>query len=323
VSFFKGLTNKYKKDAENVTGSSLLQIVFLILAFLLSAFAANSLSFNPKRILDDPVGFSIRTGTNLAIMMITFKVVKFITAKKSKVTKMDDKGNAIYTPYQKTAIKYKSMVEFVNQNKLKKTVIAGVDRELNQRMIDASNGILASITNDFTYNDIFTVTKDADGNDIKKIITDEEIEQHCKEYQLKKKETKQLKAAIVCIINGKVPYDSFTANDILIDSELKEHTKNGNRQMKLNVVSYEINEMIWKTLTSLISTAVLNSLIWNGMSPEFWIDLLKQSVLILSSVMNGIFAANTYLACRKHVLDNRISLLSDCDIDFPSEDKKN
>ena len=136
-----------------------------------------------------------------------------------------------------------------------------------------------------------------------------------KNIDYQKKERKILHKTINLIINNKIDYEKFTAKDVLVDSEIAAENQRADK-MTMNTAKYNLIETRNKAISSLFSAVIFNAFAFDKWSWSIISSLIGQAVLITSSIIGGIFAANAYLAYRKQIFDNRIYFLNSCDIDF-------
>ncbi len=298
-----------------ISAQSIIEIGFTIIALIFSAIAASLLEFSLDNFKDP--SFYGRTVVNFALMMFAYKIFKNITLRSSKTVSKDDP----ITPYQLSAIEYSKKTKYIKDNKLEHLVEKGTIKELERRRIEVANDMLAAITYDLTYDNIIRIEKTIDPETqkeitFKKIISVDEINEHCKLHRLSKRERKKLHKIINKIINNKIKYETFTAKDVLVDSELAKDKEMADK-MKMDTAKYNLIETRNKTIMSLTSAFVMNAFIWDGWSWSIITTLIGQATLIISSIWSGIIAANNYLAYRKQIFDNRNYFLNSCGIDFP------
>jgi hypothetical protein len=141
-------------------------------------------------------------------------------------------------------------------------------------------------------------------------LSEVEIKQIALDAGLNKARTNGLLKTIYKCRQGNFKYIKFNHLDILIDVEY-DSGKYHPQEMQMRMTRYNFSEIWKKVIWFLISTALVNSLVFKkGSLEEFLVSLASQAFLILSSTVTGIFSGNKQLMYRKQIINNRVIFLS-------------
>lgn len=280
---------------------AILSAAFALLASILAAFLTSSYGFDFSIFLDWK--FYISTAVSFVLMMYTFILVKRVVLNSLK--KKKDSEYIV----NKTRENY--LNKYVHDNALIDLIDSAVEVENEIRRKTAAQHILNKITYGLNVDDIEKI-EDQDNiafnlEKFNEFVAKRGMAEKTKWYQwiTKKKQRKfrrKLRKAIKKVLNGKYRYDRLTTNDLLIAiNDDAVYTK----QMKINEAKEEFRENRKKAISFLISTAIMKSLIYDGLSVTFWISLLTEVVLILTSTINAYIVAISRINKLTLVIANR------------------
>lgn len=283
---------------------AILSAAFAMLASILAAFLTSSYGFDFS-IFKDP-GFYVSTAVSFVLMMYTFNLVKRVVLNSLK--KKKDSEYIV----NKTRENY--LNKYVHDNALIDLIDSAVEVENEIRRKTAAQHILNKITYGLNVDDIENLE-----NEENIAFNSNKFEEFCakrgmnENYKLHRfwcwpsaiKQNvfkKKLKRAIKKVLNGKYSYERLTTNDLLIAiNNDAVHTK----QMKINEAKEEFRENRKKAISFIISTTIMKSLIYDGLSVTFWISLLTEVVLILTSTINAYIVAISRINKLTLVIANR------------------
>lgn len=265
-----------------VIGSAILVLVFIVF----SALVASGFRFDLEFFKDWM--FWAKTGINLVIMMIAYNAFKqLIIAFGRKQTN---------TNYGKVKAREQAFIKKIRNEHLEKVIDEKVIEENKRRHAATNQDLLDGVTHGLSEDDV---------------LKDEfDFIEFCKKKKLKLLHRWKLKIAIYKILNGKAKYEKIDSNSILVDTTLTKKSDSRFAVMKFNKAQVEIKENIFKALSFLGSTAVINALVWNGINDSFWVNLLAQCVLITSSGLSGIMAGYFQINQITLILENRCDFLN-------------
>ena len=157
------------------------------------------------------------------------------------------------------------------------------------------------------------IDKIEDLDDVNNIATNEfafkkftEIRQlrrrKCFLFFWQKNEVKKLKKTLRRVLNGKYKYEPVDKRDLISDTSASPRLA---RKFKINENVANLKENRKKAITFIVSTAVMNALIWEGLDPSFWAALLTQFMLIMSSIGSAYTVALSRVNDLTIVTDNR------------------
>jgi len=286
------LKEDVKEKNKNIGVDVLLSGAFFILAALASAIILSGYGFSVETFLD--VKFYASTAISFAIMMFTYNFGKRIFLMKMKKAK----GSDYFTNKEREA----KLVKQVRDEHLEWLIEEESKVETDNRRKEAAQVVLSNATYGLLLQDIENLD-----NSENIAINKEKFDEFVKKRHLNKKEIKKLKQSIKNVLNGKYYYEKITSKDVLIDSSANRFVE---KKIKINERIMDLNENKAKAIMFLITTAITNSLIWNGINGQFWSSLLNQVVLILSSLISAILVANTRLSTLTIVCENKCDFLN-------------
>ena len=115
----------------------------------------------------------------------------------------------------------------------------------------------------------------------------------CDKRDLDKKKRIALRLAINNVINGKFEYSEIKVKEILNDISVDKQFAD---VYSVDEIKLNLKETKRKSIIFLISTAITNAIIWDGISQAFWLSLLTQGMLILTSTISATMIANQRIA---------------------------
>lgn len=285
--------NIKKTFKEKINFDAIFTGLFALVAVLFSSFVMSGFSFNSEIFTD--VSFYISTIISFGIMMFTYSFVKAITVKKLKLAKDTD----YYTVKQRE----QAFIKKVRDNHLEGLVEEKIHKVNEQRRIAAANSLLSQITYGLTYGDII----DLDNfNNI--AINKKNFNEFCDKRDLDKKKRIALRLAINNVINGKFEYSEIKVKEILNDISVDKQFAD---VYSVDEIKLNLKETKRKSIIFLISTAITNAIIWDGISQAFWLSLLTQGMLILTSTISATMIANQRIATLSMVANNKCGLLNE------------
>lgn len=303
------------KKAFNVEAA--LTGVFTLVAALLSAFIASGFKFDWEIFLSEK--FYIQTAINFGIMMFTYVFVKSITIRKSKTTN---------PKYVKSKEKEFEFVKFVRDNFLEEMIADKVAMANEERRLQAANNILARITYGLYAQDLENFE---DPNNIS--VNDDAFNDFCLKHGLitykkdkttgkvyatvNKKQAKRLRKVIIKVLKGEYKYQPIYTKEILTttDADTKYIDLYSFDERKADIREATKKGVIW-----LIFSAITSSVYWGGWNTwSFWLTLLTNTVLILSSALTAIFAAASRINILTLVSENKTGFLNQATKDYRLE----
>lgn len=306
----KDVRDRVRDDLQNkkqqyLSLDAIFSMAFAFLASLLAAFITASTGFDISIFLDP--GFYISTAVSFILMMYTFTLVKKTVINSLKKKEQSD--------YKKNVARETYLNKYIHDNNITELVDEAVAEENEIRRIASAQHVLNSVTYGLHVEDLEDFE---DENNI--ALNQEEFNSFVKKrgmletlkwYQLKRKREqkryrRRLTKAIRKVLNGKYSYDRLTPNDLLVainDDSIQT------KQVKINEAKEELRENKNKAITFVCSTAVLKSLIYDGVSASFWISLLTEIVLIGTSMINAYIVAIARINKLTLVISNRNEFL--------------
>lgn len=285
--------NIKKTFKEKININALMTGFFALLAGFLSALVMSGFSFSSE-IFKQP-NFYISTIINFGIMMFTFNFVKELTVKKLKL----EKNNDYYIVKQRE----ERYIKQIRDNHLEGLVEEEVKKINEERRISAANSILSEITYGLTYNDIIDLD-----NPLNIAVNNKMFILFCDKRDLNRKKREKLRENINKVINGKFKYQEVKVKEILNDiSAAKEFADVYSVDEKL----LSLKESKNKSLMFLLSTSLINAVIWQGVTVAFWISLLAQATLILTTTISASIVANQRISILLMVSNTKCGLLNE------------
>ena len=291
--------------------------IFVLVAAILSAFVASGFDFNWEIFYSEK--FYIQTAINFLIMMFSYSFVKTIVIRTEKAT------NPKYTEVKGKEYEF---VKFVRDNFLEEVIAEKVAIANEERRLQAANNILARITyglyaqdlenfkdpnnisvNDDAFNDfclkhgLITYKKDKSTGKVKAVVN--------------QKQAERLRKVIVKVLKGKYKYQPIYTKEILTTTDAD------NRHI-LDLYSFDerkadIKEATRKGVLWLVSSALMSSIYWAGWDASFWLMLLTNATLILSSAITAIMAAHQRIKVLTLVSENKTGFLNQATKDYRLE----
>ena len=291
--------------------------LFVLVAAILSAFVASGFKFTWEVFYDEK--FYIQTAINFLIMMFSYSFVKTIVIRREKAT------NPKYTEVKGKEYEF---VKFVRDNFLEEVIAEKVAIANEERRLQAANNILARITyglyaqdlenfkdpnnisvNDDAFNDfclkhgLITYKKDKSTGKVKAVVN--------------QKQAKRLREVIVKVLKGEYKYQPIYTKEILT-------TTDADHRHILDLYSFDerkadIKEATRKGVLWLVASALTSSIYWGGWNASFWLMLLTNATLILSSAITAIMAAHQRIKVLTLVSENKTGFLNQATKDYRLE----
>lgn len=279
----------FRKD--NV--EALLSAAFCLAGSFFAAIIVSGYGFSLET-FSDPA-FYASTLISFGLMMYVFNFIKRVVVVSKKRNNKSE--------YYKNKEREERIIKHIRDNHLEDEVEKMVSVENNLRRKNTAQEIIDKVTYGLYIDDIEDLENE---NNI--AINQVKFDEFVRKRGLSKRESKKLRKAINKVLKGKYEYEILTAHDLLVDTTL-DH-KNS-RQMRVDESKLDREENKRKAITFIISTAITNSLVWNGLSPKFLASLLAQSMLILSSVISAYTVAGKRVDALALVSANKCDFLND------------
>lgn len=279
--------------------------IFVLFAAVLSAFIASGFNFEWEIFYSEK--FYIETAINFAIMMFTYSFVKSITIRKAKAS------NKKYVEIKQKEYEF---VKFVRDNFLEELIAEKVAIANEERRLQAANNILARITYGLYAEDLENFK---DPNNI--ATNDEAFNEFCIKHGLikykkikgrtvavlNKRKAKKLRKVIIRVLSGKYEYQPIYTKEILTttDADLKHIDLYSYDERKADVKEATRKGVIW-----LVMSAITSSIYWSGWNASFWLTLLTNATLILSSSLTAIMAASSRIKVLTLISENKTGFLN-------------
>lgn len=295
--------DKKLKLLKSINLENVLTVIFMLLAILFSAYLTSGFDMSLDVFTD--YAFYGKTGTNFVIMMFVYNLIKRMIIKKEK----SKKG----TPYSLVKERQLRFVKRVRDDHLEHTIEEKVAAENVARRNDANQDLLDAVTYGLTPEDVLIpkpVYESIDG--VEKLLETKpfNLETFAAQRGLNWRRRRKLRKAVFKVRNGKAEYEELNVHDILVDTSADRRSNGGHPQMKINEKAVDALENRNKALVFLITTAVANSLIWSGLSANFWACMLTQTMLILGSLLSGVFAGYGRVGLLILTLENKCGFLN-------------
>lgn len=285
--------NVKKQFKDKINIDALFTAVFALFAGLFSALVMSGFSFSSD--IFKQVSFYISSAISFGIMMFTFSFVKALTVKKLKLTKDNE-----YHNIKQRENRYIKQVRDEHLEGLIEEKVAEVNEE---RRIKAANLLLGNITYGLTYKNINNLDDPFNIAINKKLFVE-----FCNKRDLDNKKRKALREAINKVINGKFKYQEVRVKEILNDiSAAREYADVYSVDEKL----LSLQETKRKSLFFIISTLLVNAIVWQGITPAFWISLLTQATLILTTTISASIVANQRISILSMVSNAKCGFLNE------------
>lgn len=279
-----------KKFTERINIDVIVSSLFAFFGAIFGAFAMSGFRFSID-VFGNPE-FWTKALISFGIMMFVYNFLKMILIRAEK-----QKDN---TEYSRTRSRQDKFIKEIRDDHLEGLVEEKVNETNEQRRLNACQRLLDSVTYGLRV------------NDLDKYIDDDVFQDFVRKRRLNKKQAKRLSKAISDAMNSRVYFDVLKADDILIDTSLKHKRESVHDEPKMTINEREIDakENIMKAVFFGISTAITNALIWDGLSAAFWVSLLTQTVLIITSVASAIASAYIRIRSLTLVTDNKCAFLN-------------
>lgn len=270
----------------------ILSSFFAFLAAIFGAVIASGFDFSIETFKNP--AFYISTLINFGIMMFVFTFFKKVTINRLKARKE--------SKYAENKEREARLIKAVRDGNLEDNVerAALIETENNRKA--AAQQLIDNITYGLYLEDI----EDLD-NEKNIAINQEEFDKFVTKRGFNNKAIKKLRKAINNVLQGKYQYDIITAHDVLVDTNLDP---THSRKVKIDEKELDKKESIKKALTFIVSTAITNSLVWGGINDKFWVSLLTQSMLILTSAISAVLTAHNRISTLTLVSENKCDFLN-------------
>lgn len=290
--------------------------LFALVASILSAFVASGFKFTWEVFYDEK--FYIQTAINFAIMMFSYSFVKTIVIRREKTT------NPKYTEVKGKEYEF---VKFVRDNFLEEMIADKVAMANEERRLQAANNILARITYGLYAQDLENFE---DPNNIS--VNDDAFNDFCLKHGLitykkdkatgkvkatvNSKKAKQLRKVIVRVLKGDYKYQPIYTKEILTttDADIRYIDLYSFDERKADIKEATRKGVLW-----LVASALTSSIYWGGWNASFWLMLLTNATLILSSAITAIMAANQRIKILTMVSENKTGFLNQATKDYRLE----
>lgn len=275
----------------------ILTTVFALIAAIFGAVIASGFDFSIDTFKNP--AFYISTVINFGIMMFVYTFIKKVSINSFKKVK-DSK-------YAKNKAREETLIRTVRINNLEEAVeVAALEETENNRKA-AAQKLIDNITYGLYLEDI----EDLDNED-NIAINQTSFNEFVLKRGLKRRQKRKLRKAIARVLQGKYNYEIVTAHDVLVDTNLDPAHS---RKIKVDEKKLDRSEILKKAITFILTTAIMNSLLWDGISDKFWVSLLTQTMLIMTSTISAIISAHSRL--------NTLTLVSENKCDFLHQAVKN
>jgi len=290
--------------------------LFALVASILSAFVASGFKFTWEVFYDEK--FYIQTAINFLIMMFTYSFVKEIVIRREKTT------NPKYTEVKGKEYEF---VKFVRDNFLEEVIAEKVAIANEERRLQAANNILARITYGLYAQDLENFK---DPNNIS--VNDDAFNDFCLKHGLitykkdkatgkvkatvNSKKAKQLRKVIVRVLKGDYKYQPIYTKEILTttDADIRYIDLYSFDERKADIKEATRKGVLW-----LVASALTSSIYWGGWNASFWLMLLTNATLILSSAITAIMAAHQRIKVLTLVSENKTGFLNQATKDYRLE----
>lgn len=232
------------------------------------------------------LNFWLELLANVIIVVVVFNTIKpsAIISELKTLTHLEYKE------------RYIGLTDFVKINFLQEKIEQAVKEENELKHEKALQSLLDTITYNLSVDEV-------------KSITRAKIKQFAKDRQLSTLQRIRLKRAIRKVKNGKVKYDKITAHKILNYANLELHT-NKDDELDYNKVKENLSENFKKIISYAFAFVLLQSFLWDGLSPQFWATILMQATLILKSAWSAVSYARKRVSKVNNILNNRSDFIS-------------
>mgnify|MGYP000848840039 CR=1 FL=1 len=253
----------------------------------LAALVANGFDFDTKFWLKPSFWASTLVTLGLSLYVFNFSLgALHISLKANK------NGD-----YYKTKARENDYVKYTRNNQFEDILDAHAEKETEDNRKSIAQSLLDNITSGLRVENIENLD-----NEDNIAINRQEFKKFCKKRGLRWFKRWRLKVAIKRVINGKYNYVKVRSNDVLVNNsrgavEQKVYTISETKQ------KFRANRK--KIISFLISTVIINSLIWNGVDSKFFATLFTQSSLIISSYFSAYTTAVGNIADLTTVSENR------------------
>lgn len=290
--------------------------LFVLVAAIFSAFVASGFDFNWEIFYSEK--FYIQTAINFAIMMFTYSFVKEIVIRRAKATNEE---------YQKVKGKELEFVKFVRDNFLEEMIADKVAMANEERRLQAANNILARIIYGLYAQDLENFE---DPNNIS--VNDDAFNDFCLKHGLitykkdkatgkvkatvNSKKAKQLRKVIVRVLKGDYKYQPIYTKEILTttDADISSIDLYSYNEHKANIKEATRKGVLW-----LVFSGLTSAIYWAGWDLSFWLTLLTNTTLVLSSALTAIMAANQRIKILTMVSENKTGFLNQATKDYRLE----
>ena len=290
--------------------------LFALVASILSAFIASGFKFTWEVFYDEK--FYIQTAINFLIMMFSYSFVKTIVIRREKTT------NPKYTEVKGKEYEF---VKFVRDNFLEEVIAEKVAIANEERRLQAANNILARITYGLYAQDLENFK---DPNNIS--VNDDAFNDFCLKHGLitykkdkatgkvkatvNSKKAKQLRKVIVRVLKGDYKYQPIYTKEILTttDADIRYIDLYSFDERKADIKEATRKGVLW-----LVASALTSSIYWGGWNASFWLMLLTNATLILSSAITAIMAAHQRIKVLTLVSENKTGFLNQATKDYRLE----
>lgn len=265
---------------------SYLYIIYSVAFLFAAALAEAIMSFNFD-FWKDPM-YWINTVIKFAMMITIYTYFRsgFIVSMQM----------AEGTPYKAGLKEYNENLEANKKYNLKLVIEEEIKRDLAERKINASTALLESISYDLKLEDIAS-------------LSDNKIKEYAKDHLLNRKETKRFKKVVKRLKNGKIHYETYDFRDLVCDNSID--IKNFHQgQIKNKNAEYTSAEYRNKCMKFLMTSLITASLVTKTFDSSFFMELLTNSTLIISSILSASKAAKNFIQYRLQIISNRNLILT-------------
>ena len=290
-------TDAQEKAKNAINFEAIFSGIFCVIGSVFVAIVLSGTGFSVETFKDTK--FYLSTVVSFGIMMYAYNFSKTIFVRMLKKSPK--------SKYKKAEDQEERIQKYIHDWHCQDIIGDAAEKETELRRKAAAQYLL----NKNTYG--LDIDKIEDLDDVNNIATNEfafkkftEIRQlrrrKCFLFFWQKNEVKKLKKTLRRVLNGKYKYEPVDKRDLISDTSASPRLA---RKFKINENVANLKENRKKAITFIVSTAVMNALIWEGLDPSFWAALLTQFMLIMSSIGSAYTVALSRVNDLTIVTDNR------------------
>lgn len=271
-------------------GETLLQIVFIVFAFILIMLISLGISWDFTQI--KTLEFWVKVGSQTALVTTVFNFVYAL----DKRNKTHDGQSRFYKAYATNRIK----IKIIHQKKLYDDLDNAVEQENLNILIEKCNNKLHKICTRINYEEIIG------DNPIEEIIKEKRISTKRK-FLIFRSDAKRIEILIKKIRGGSIRVKKIKADIFLQDKELGCYEKA--KSYDYNEISEAISRNTSKIISYLIMTIVLASIVFGSYSINFWSVFVTNITLCLSSMVSAFLSSSKTVKHKTSVYEHRNDFL--------------